>query len=282
MTEPAKTLRICCVTIILAAFAFVVADSVMRMRTIDAVTDFRFDSTRPLAEDSHTPSGYEGNQHNLVDPSVDAEHWLLQTQLMLSGGGARIRWVDYDGPPDGRAVHWSSFLRWAAVVPAWVDGKLSHHSVAQSAERVYPWVNTACFGILLIALLAIGVRRFGWFPATLLLVGLVTVHPFYDGYTVGNFDHHGLAASCALLTVLFLIAGGAGWVRTASATEKQLHAAQRGVAEWLPAIAGARAWFIASGIAGGAGLWISAATQAPALVGAGIGGMLAMTLAGAR
>ena len=277
MTDSNRTAAHAWKVALLAALAFVLVDSAVRLRRIDAQTAASIGPARAIATDTASPSGLEGNQHNLVLPllGTDGYQWLMQTQQMLAHGDARIRWVDYDGPPDGRSVHWSSLLHWWAAGFAWIAGKLEGVSTARAVEHVGPWANTVFLGVLLVVLVPVVARRFGAIPAMLFAVGAVTVYPFYEFFAVGNFDHHGVASTAALLTVLLLLGGGAGWVRAAAAPDD----ASPGTT-WFRDARSARPWFIASGIAGGAGLWISAATEIPALVGVGIAACIACGLLG--
>jgi hypothetical protein len=113
-------------------------------------------------------------------------------------------------------------------------------------------------------------------PAALVALGLVCVYPYYEYSFVGYFDHHGLAASFAMLTVLFAAAAGAGWVRGDVAQPGRLAPEDRAVWDWLPDRPQAKRWMIASAVAGGAGLWISAASIVPLLIGLGLGAVLGM------
>ena len=111
----------------------------------------------------------------------------------------------------------------------------------------------------------------------LLAFGAVGVGPFYQSFAEGWLDHHGLAALNALLSVLLLAGGAAGWVRTPT-TERDADTSS--LLGRLPDRAQAKRWFIAAGIAGGVGLWISAASEAPVLVEVGLGALLATGLLG--
>ncbi len=272
MSQPSHLSRNAWVLSMAAALAFLLVDSAVRLRGVNELTAASVGSARSIAADSASRSGYEMNQHNVVLPilGTDGYHWAMQTQEMIATGSARVRWVDYDGPPGGRAVHWSSLLRWWTAAFAWVSSKVSGVPLAVAVERVSPWVNTVFLGILLLTLAPVIARRFGYLPASLFALGVVAVHPVYEFYVVGYYDHHGLASTAAMLSVLFLLAGGAGWVRDASAARQRLKGDELATWEWLPDESAARRWFIASGIAGGAGLWISAATQIPALLGIGV------------
>jgi hypothetical protein len=257
------------------ALLFVFADSVARLSGVGALNDANSGGARTIAADSTTASGYAFNQHTAILPilGIDGYHWTVQTQQMLAEGTARIRHVDYDGPPAGRDVHWSSFLRWIAAGAATVVAATSDRSVAQAVESVAPWINTVLFCVLLVALVPVVARRFGPVPAAVLSVGMVAVYPSYELYAIGNFDHHGVASTATLVSVLCLLGGGAGFVRAGEPANAR--AAHDDLAAlWILDRRNARAWFVASGVAGGVGLWISAATQLPALIAIGVAVLL--------
>jgi hypothetical protein len=247
------------------ALAFVATDSVIRIRGTAEIQDAF--SGRP-APDPSSPTGYVLGQRALVMPVIgsDGYHWVMQTQAMLDGAGARIRRVDYDNAPDGREVHWSGSYRWWLAALAFADRAMSGAPLPIAVERVAPYSNALLFGVLLLVLTPLVARRFGAVPAAAVALTLACTRTIFAAFFVGNPDHHGLAHTTALLAVLFVIAGGAGWISTSG---DGLPFASR-----LPLLA-ARRWFIASGIAGGIGLWVSAATIVPVLIGIGMGGIVA-------
>ncbi|MSR35348.1 MAG: hypothetical protein EXR95_01720 [Gemmatimonadetes bacterium] len=157
-----------------------------------------------------------------------------------------------------------------------------HHALspAQALERVVPWANTALLGLLLLALTPIMAWRFGAFAAALLAMGSFAVFTFYEYFVVGYFDHHGIATMGALLSVVFLAAGGAGWVRAESGSSGTRP--DEAVARWLPTPAAARRWFVASAVSAAVALWVNAATIVPVLVGVGVGGAVATGWLGRR
>jgi hypothetical protein len=266
---------------LVAALSYTGIDSWVRLGSIWALTQTRIGDLSPPTPDPASPTGYAGGERNLILPSigVDGFHWIMQTQLSLAGRGSRIRAVEYDNPPGGREVHWSSSFRWWLTTMAWLDHALTGTPLPRAVERVAPFANTVLLGLFMLALIPIAARRLGSTPASLLAMGMVGVQPFYYTFIVGNPDHHGLAAIAGLTTVLFLIGGGAGWVKAAPAPPTPRAAARPdpagALASWLLPLPQARRWFIASGVAGGAGLWVSAATITPVLIGTGLGALAA-------
>ena len=247
-------------------------DSARRLNGIQAATEAVVGARLQPEIDAGSPSGYRWGQHRLVLTQTDGYEWLLQAEQELSGGGLRVRSVAYDGAPEGRDVHWAGFLRWWGLgVTALYNLVHPDLTAPQALERVAPWANTALLVVLLVVLTPVIAFRFGSLPASLFAVGCVAVHPFYDFFGVGYFDHHGAAAMSCMVAVLFLVAGGASWIRAGEGEGGKSGSEERVLWEWLPTRRVARRWFIASGLAGAVGLWISAAAMVPVLVGIGLG-----------
>jgi tetratricopeptide (TPR) repeat protein len=255
-----------------AMVAIVAVDTATHLRTTWNLT--AQDADQPPVTDASSPSGYAANQHELVLPYIgmDGYHWVMQTQQMLATGELRVRHVDYDNAPDGREVHWSSLFRWWLAALAEVDHFYTDTPLPLAVENVIPFANTLLIVLLLIALMPVMARRFGGGPAALLAFGAVGVFPFYESFIEGRTDHHGLASLNALLTLLLLLGGGAGWVKSEKSESPSP------LTQWLPDRAQARRWFIASGIVGGCGLWISMISEVPVLAGVGLGALLATGL----
>ena len=255
------------------ALALLGADSARRLRGVERATDTPMGARLEPEPDPASPTGYRAGQHRLLLTQTDGYQWLLQTERASESGALRVRATDDDGAPVGREVHWAGFMRW------WVQGvagayRLAHAelTVPQSLERVAPWANAALLAVLLLVLTPLVATRLGAVPAALLALGSVAVFPFYDFFGVGYLDHHGVAAMSCLAAVLFLVAGGAGWVR--GDTEADARAsADRAILQWLPEPRAARRWFILSGLAGAVGRWVSAASIVPVLIGIGFGAL---------
>jgi hypothetical protein len=286
---------------IFLAVTFLALDSTARLRTIWNVTNLRVDTSPTLQEAPGTLTGHEANQHRLIVPAIgmDAYNWVLQAERMVAGTeGWRVRHVDYDSPPNGRGVEWSGFLHWEVAAAAWLGTRVTAIELVPDSwagrtrnlmfgpyrpgglpmslaiERVAPWTNTVNLLLFILITAPLVARRFGSVPASLLALGFVVIYPFYDFFSVGYFDHHGLAATWDLLTVVFLVAGGAGWLRAEPSAGSRLLPNEQLVWKWLPTRVQARRWFVASAIVGGAGLWESAASEVPAMVGVAIGAVV--------
>jgi len=255
---------------LLAAVAFLAIDTVVHLRTTRDLSA-NHSTSHPLP-DRFSPSGLADNQHELVLPytGIDTYHWVMQTQAMLAGQGARIRSVDYDNAPEGREVHWSSLMRWWLAALAVMDHVYTATPLPQAVEEVAPIGSVLMILLLLVIITPIFAQRFGSVPAALLAFGILATGPLYESYLEGRTDHHGIVALIGLLTVLCLVGGAAGWVR-----DEGDEADESILGIWLPERPQARRWFIASGIVGGIGLWISAASVVPMLACTGLGALLA-------
>jgi len=265
---------------LVAVLGFVAWDAGIRIRRVEGLSGRYGVTVDPPAADPASPTGYALGRRPLVLPEVgdDGYQWIMQTQAMLAGGGWRIHWVDYDNAPDGRAVHWASPYHWWLAVLAWADHAWSGRLLGASVERAALLANPVFVALFLLGMIPLVARRFGPWAASLLGTGMVSTLPLYLYFAADYPDHHGILEACALLTVLFLLAGGGGWFRPDDIPVDRLSGAERALAEWLPGRRAARRWFVASAVAGGVGLWISAASQVPVLVGIGAGAVAAAWL----
>lgn len=208
----------------------------------------------PCAADPHSPTGYRWGQHSQI-LSPDGCHWVMQTEQMLASGSWRVREVSYDNAPAGREVHWSSSMHWWLGALAWLHNIFGAGSTAASVEAVAAYAPPLLFLCAMAALLPLAWRWFGAAAAGCIALGLVLVAPAGNLFDLGDPDHHGLVALSSLLVVLTI---------------------QAGLSATIPARA--RLFFIASGLAAASGLWISAATMVPVLLGVGLGGLASARL----
>ena len=217
--------------------------------------------------DPRSPTGYANGQRELIVPERHEEsfHWIAQTQQMLARGEWRVRRVDYDNAPTGREVNAPSPYRWWLGLAAWCDHAVTGRPIGLSVERAALWSDPLLHLLVVVAATAFAAWQFGGFSAALLAIGLVTMFPFAAGFLPGAPDDRGLANALALGSVLVLLAG--------------LKAHRAAVAAGnAPALAAARRWFLAAGVLGGLGAWISVPVQLPILAGLGAGALLAAWL----
>ena len=169
---------------------------------------------------------------------------------MLARGDWRVRSVDYENAPFGREVHSASPYRWWLVLLAWLAHIASGRPLGLCVERAAFYADPLLHIGLLVAATIFVARRFGPFCAALFSVGLAAVFPLASAFLPGVANDFGMEQVCTLWSVLLLVAG---------------------------TLAGQRAqrWYLAGGVAGGCGLWLSAFGQAPIIAGIAAGGLLA-------
>ncbi|HWA10352.1 MAG TPA: hypothetical protein VG838_12940 [Opitutaceae bacterium] len=234
------------------ALAFVITDSVVRSRHILRVSASYGVTVDPPAVDPGSPTGYEHGLRSMLLPESgeDTAHWIMQTQEMISRGEWRLRHVDYDNSPRGRDVHWAAPYHWWLAGLAWIDHAVSGRPAGISVEYATLTSGAVMFGLWLLILMPILGRQFSGVAAALAAAGAVAAFPFYTDFLPGRADHHGLVNICSMLAVMLLAAGSQETGKTTP---------------------GVRRWFVGSALAAGVGLWVSAATLVPVLIGIGLG-----------
>jgi len=260
-----------------ATLGYLAIDSAARIRHLLAMENLYGVQVAAPAPAPASPTGFDLGRRNMVEPgnTADTYHWIMQTQTMLAGGPWRLHHVDYDNAPDGRAMHWASPPRWCLALLAFLDRGVSGRPLGAAAEQAVLYANPLLLAIFLLVAVPRIARRFGAAGAALIAVGTVASHPFYLNFIAGNAEHQGAAEVCAMLTVICLLGGAGGWTgseRTDGAGEPSR----------LPTLRQARRWFLASAVAGGVGLWLSAASEAPLLAGAGMGAIASVAVARSR
>jgi hypothetical protein len=204
-------------------------------------------STAAAPLDAKSPSGYARGNRNLVLPdyAVSPQPWIMDVQKLVATGTWRIRQVDYDNAPEGRAAHGSSLQRWwLRLIAGFTDGNRG-----QSVERAALFANAALQVLLCAGLGCLAAWQFGAAAGGLLAAAIALLFPFAAGYAPGRLDDH----------ALFLALNLTGWILLLSGMRPDRRA---------PGI-----WFIAAGAAAGLGMWIDAGTQLVVCgaIGAGVG-----------
>ena len=236
---------------LLVVLATLVLDSMTRLGTVEKISAVSFSETPPNA--MPLPPRCREETILLPQASVDARWWVIHTREMLRDGAWRIRHNDLDNAPAGREVHWSSFLMWVLSALAWIrsfgTGEPVHHFVADAALAVGPVLMTCLLGGLAI----MASRAWGWTAGLFYLLVLLTTRAVTRTFFLGEADHHGIVLAFASACPLALLAGRCGFFQIPK--RKSTDAANQS----------SRLWIMASGIAGGAALWISASTTLPIL-----------------
>jgi hypothetical protein len=236
-----------------AVLVFLAVDTVGRVKHLG---DLRALDDIHAASPALTPGGETGyalGERRLVLPAamIDSYHEIMQTQQMLAGGPWRVREASYDNAPRGREVHWAFPLHGWLGFLAWIRHAVTDRPLGAAVEDAALVANPLLLAIFLLVTVPWISRRFGSTAGALLACGTICCYPFYLNFAAGNAEHQGMAEALAFLTVAFLLAG-------------------RAVAD--------RRGFIASAVAGGIGLWISTASEAPVLLAIGVGALLSLWL----
>ena len=257
-----KTFFVACLVVALAQFC---ADSWMRLSRCERDTALALGNFAP-AEDARSPSGLTGGEHVrlLTDNASDGYNWIMQTEQMLARGEWRVRRFDGDNAPFGREVHWAAPYHWWLVTVAWVYHVLTGMPLTLSVQASCIYASPALLLLALAGLVPLVVRAFGWLAGGVFSLMAVCAPPFFDVSAAGVPLHHGLALLCGVCTVLGVLIGwGAGEEGGGAETRRR-----------------AVRWFVLSGIAGGVGLWVSAAPQVLVLFAVGAGAVGAAVAVG--
>jgi hypothetical protein len=259
VTTPPRNSSLAWLAVPLAVCAFLLWMDVVRIRHIESVSMLGGWSEKPpvAVSASSAPELAAGNHLIVPEQLTESYHWLAQTQRMFNRGEWRVRHIDYENAPEGRAVHTPSPYRWWLGSLAWCDHLMSGRSPAQAVERAALVADPILHFLLILGATTLVAWRFGVLPAALLSIGFVTLFPFAAGYLPGAPDDRGLTQIFALGSVLLLAAG----VRTSSAPDAGGKSTRR--------------WFSLAGVVGGLGLWVSVSVQGPVLVGVVVGALLA-------
>lgn len=238
------------------ACGFIVGTSAVRVQQAIRVSEL---AGTPPSFDKASATGYAGGVRQLIVPGRDqiSAQWIMQTQQMLAEGSVRVRHVGYDNAPQGRDVLSASAYRWWLGAMAWIDHAMSDRPLGISVERAALFADPVLHGLLLIGTVVFVARRFGALAAALLAAGLAAMFPLGGTFLAGQPAERGLVIGCALWSVLLLVAREA-----AGETERS-----------------ARRRFFFAGVVGGLGLWLDVRTQAPILIGIGLGAVVAGWLA---
>src|SRR5258708_5597386 len=247
--------------VLCSAGGFLLWMNVIRVGHIEHVSTIGgWDENPPIAVPapaSVAPELAAGNGLIVPEHLTESYHLLPQTQRMFNRGEWRVRHIDYENAPFGRAVHSPSPYRWWLGAIAWCDHVFSGRSPAQAVERAALVADPILHLLFLLGTTLLVAWRFGVLPAALISIGLVTVFPFAAGFLPAAPDDRGLAQILALGSVLLLAAGA----RATPAPDDSGKSTRR--------------WFILAGVTGGLGLSVSVSVQIPILVGVAAGALLA-------
>jgi hypothetical protein len=249
MKLPARLPRLTWLLLPFGALVFIAWTSWARIRRVEFVTQA---AQEGAAVDARSPTGWADGRRWLIVPEHHnpTYQWIEETQLMLAAHRWRIRRIAYENAPIGRDVHSASPYRWWLVAVAGLERAVSGHPLALSVERAALFADPLLQALFLVGGTVFVRSRFGRPSACLFAVGVAALYPLAAAYLPGIAGDFGLLQIAEAFSLLFLLAGC-----------REPNRAAR--------------WFALSGVAGGCGLWLSAADAAPLLAGAGAGGVLA-------
>ncbi len=246
--------------------SFVVWVDYGRVQRLEMVSHLSGRAETPDVVVATSPTGYANGQRELIVPerSENSFHLIMQTQQMLAQKDWRVRRVDYDNAPEGRAVSGTSPTRWWLGLVAWSGQVLTGQPLGLSVEWAALYAGPVLHVLLLVVITVFTAWWLGSLPAVVLAIGLAGLFPLAAGFLPGVPDYRGLATACALLSILPLIAGL--MYKSDSATgEAAVKSHQRRIS-----------WgFALAGFAGGLGVWVSVPTQIPVLLGLLLGAIFA-------
>jgi hypothetical protein len=239
----------------ICALVFLAGTDLARIRRVEFVSGV---AREGAAVDAASPSGYLDGKRWLIVPEHNNQtyQWIEETQQMVARGDGRVRSVDYENAPLGREVHSASLYRWWLVAVAWCSHEVSGRPLSLSIEQAALYADPLLHALLLVAATVFTARRFGALSAALISIGVAAVFPLAAAFLPGVANDFALTQIIAFWSVLLLM-GGLGAAR-------------------------APRWFFWSGVAGGCGLWVSAAAQVPILLGVALGAILAAFVGRAR
>lgn len=246
----------------LAILAWIAVARVERVRHVTGI------ALEPHGVDQTSATGYADGTRQLIIPGRNDEsyQWITQTQQMFDRREWRVRRIDYENAPEGRTVNATSPYRWWLGAIAWLHHAAAGLPLGAAVEQAALWADPLLHVLMVAATTAFVGWRLGWLPAALACVGLSFFFPLAADFVPGAPDDHGLALTVALWSVLLLLAGLDPRRRAATA-------------EPPGAIVQRERWFVAAGVVGAVGLWVSVSVQAPVILGLALGGLAAAVAA---
>ncbi len=265
MIKPLRCSSLAWLAAPLCALGFLIWMNLGRVHHIEYVSGLGgWSEKQPVAIRVAASSASEfaaGNGLIIPEHLTESYHWLAQTQRMFKRGEWRVRHIDYENAPFGRAVYSASPYRWWLGLIAWFEHAISGRSPVQSVERAALVADPLLHLLLLLGTTIFVAWRFGAFPAALISIGFVVIFPFATQFLSGAPDDHSMAQIFAIWSVLLLLAGVSP---TPAPTDDGKSA---------------RGWFFCAGVIGGLGLWLSVSGQVPILAGITLGAFLAASVA---
>src|SRR4051812_17409687 len=109
------------------------------LNSIEALTATTFTQALPEVDPS-SPTGYADGMRRVIMPQgMDGYHWIMIAQRVASEGKWRIREVDYDNFPAGRAFHWSHLFVWWLVAMGRITAAITGLPLGAAIESAAVW-----------------------------------------------------------------------------------------------------------------------------------------------
>ncbi len=188
----------------------------------------------------------------------DAYYWVDYARAMVQQRQWRIRHTESDNPPDGRPVHWSQSIAWLIVLAGGAQSVLTGQPIHDALENGAIWVGPLLYFLLIVGTGYLIRRRIGLAAALLWMLNLSALPFVLWSFHPLRPDHHGLHLGILIASLLCLILGGLGWVRS-DTTDRGMAPDKDSLR--LPGPRAARNYFMASGVFGGLGIWTGATVQ---------------------
>lgn len=197
--------------------------------------------------------------------AYDGYLWNRHAYHLTEDGRWRLRQTSFDNAPEGRQVHWNSAFAWYLRSLGQVRNAMAKEPLRTSIGRMSIWANPILLVGFIVWFSGLVRRRFGPIAGIVAAMSFVFSSTLYEGFYPAYPDHHGLISAMIFGTFLGIAWAGAGWIAPGGdPLPADEETARRGMR--------ISAWF------GAAGFWISAISQTIALIGVGVGALLASAL----
>ena len=206
----------------------------------------------------------------LGESAFDGYAWNYHAEHLGEDGGWRLRHTDFDNAPEGRGVHWNSAFAWYLRGLGEIYREKTGETLRNSIFRMSIWANSCVLVVMLGMFGVMAAKRFGPLCGVVIVLGMITVETFYEGFMPAYPDHHGLIAAAILGILLGIVLAGAGWIQPADGMDFALPTSQRQ----------ARNGMLFSAICGAAGMWISALSMAVILCAVGVSAIVVLFFRG--
>src|SRR5471032_533627 len=170
--KPSRFSSLAWLAVPFAACVFLIWMNVVRIGHIESVSMLGGWSEKPpvAVSASSAPELESGNKLIVPEQLTESYHWLAQTQRMFNRGEWRVRHIDYENAPFGRAVHSPSPYRWWLGAIAWCDHVFSGRSPASAVERAALVADPILHLLFLLGTTLLVAWRFGVLPAALISI----------------------------------------------------------------------------------------------------------------